>query len=61
MSAKESALEAIRQMPEGVSWQELLSELEILADLHRADAEIDNGDFVDHAAVKEEIAGWFAK
>ena len=46
-------------MPEGITWDELMEELEILADLRRADAEIDAGDFVTHEEVKQEIATWF--
>jgi len=61
MSAKEVALDAIHRMPEGISWEELMEELEILADLRRADAEIDAGDFVTHEEVKREIATWFTK
>lgn len=61
MSAKEAALEAINKMPEGISWEELMDELEILADLRRADAEIDAGDFTTHEEVKQEIATWFSK
>ena len=61
MSVKELALEVIREMPEGVTWDELLSELEILADLRRADAKIDAGDFVEHEDVKREIATWFSE
>ena len=61
MSVKESVLNAIREMPEEVSFDELLEQLEILADLRRADAEIDAGDFVTHEEVKQEIATGFSK
>lgn len=61
MSAKEVAIDAITRMPEGISWEELMEELEILADLRRADAAIDAGDFVTHEEVKREIATWFPK
>lgn len=61
MSVKESVLNAVREMPEEVSFDELLEQLEILADLRRADAEIDAGDFVTHEEVKQEIATWFSK
>jgi predicted transcriptional regulator len=61
MSAKELAIDATTRMPEGISWEELMEELEILTDLRRADAEIDAGDFVTHEEVKREIATWFPK
>lgn len=61
MSVKEAVLNAVREMPEEVSFEELLEELEILADLRCADAEIDAGDFVTHDEVKQEIATWFSK
>ena len=61
MSAKEVALDVINRMPEGISWEELMEELEILSDLRRADAEIDAGDFVTHEEAKREIETWFSK
>lgn len=61
MSAKEVVLDVISRMPEGISWEELMEELEILSDLRRANAEIDAGDFVTHEEVKQEIATWFSK
>ena len=61
MSVKEAAREAISKMPEGISWAELMEELEILAALRRADAEIDAGDFSTHEEVEQEIATWFSK
>ena len=61
MSVKEAVLNAIREMPDEVSFDEVLEQLEILADLRRADAEIDAGDFVTHEEVKQEIATWFSK
>ena len=61
MSVKEAALNAVPEMPEEVSFEELLGELKILSDLRRADAEIDAGDFVSHDEVKQEIATWFCK
>ena len=61
MSAKEVALDVINRMPEGISWEELMEELEILSDLRRADAEIDAGDFVTHEEAKREIETWFSE
>ena len=61
MSAKEIVLDAINRMPEGISWEELMDELEILSDLRRADAEIDAGDFLTHEEAKQEIASWSSK
>lgn len=61
MSAKETVLQAVTEMPEESSWEEIMEELKILADLRRANEEIDAGDFTTHEDVKQEIAAWFSK
>ena len=61
MSVKETILSAVHEMPDEVSFDEVLEQLEILADLRRADAEIDAGDFVTHEEAKREIATWLSK
>ena len=48
-------------MPDAISFDEALEELEILAAIQRADAAADAGDEISHEEVKQEIASWFSK
>ena len=61
MTVKEAVLQAVSEMPDESSWDDILDELKILAELRRADAEIDAGDFTTHEEAKQEIASWFSK
>ncbi|MCX7418836.1 MAG: hypothetical protein NT013_04775 [Planctomycetia bacterium] len=61
MSVKELIRNAVDQMPEEISFDDALEELEILAAIQRADEAADAGDVIPHEEVKREIASWFSK
>ena len=61
MSVKELIRNAVDQMPEEISFDDALEELEILAAIQRADEAADAGDEIQHEEVKREIASWFSK
>ena len=61
MSVKELIRNAVDKMPDGISFDEALEELEILAAIQRADEAADAGDVYSHEEVKQEIASWFSK
>ena len=61
MTAKEVAIEAINNLPEEISWQDLVEELRILHDLRLADEEIDSGVYLTNEEVKRETATWVSK
>ncbi len=61
MSVKELIRNAVDQMPEEISFDDALEELEILAAIQRADEAADVGDEIPHEEVKREIASWFSK
>lgn len=61
MTVKQLVLDTVRDMPAGVSWDELLEELQLLADLRRADADIDAGHFLANDEVERDIEAWFTK
>ena len=61
MSVKEMIRNAVDQMPDAISFDEAIEELEILAAIRRADDAADAGDEYSHEEVKQEIASWFSK
>lgn len=61
MSVKEFIRNAVDKMPDAISFDEALEELEILAEIQRADEAADAGDHIPHEEVKQEIASWFSK
>ena len=61
MSVKELIRNAVDKMPDSISIDEALEELEILAAIQRADEAADAGDEISHEEVKQEIASWFSK
>lgn len=61
MSVKELIRNAVDKMPDEISFDEALEELEILAAIQRADEAADAGDVIPHEEVKREIASWFSK
>ncbi len=61
MSVKELFRNAVDKMPDSISFDEALEELEILAAIQRADEAADAGDVYSHEEVKQEIASWFSK
>ena len=61
MSVKEMIHKAVDQMPDAISFDEAIEELEILAAIRRADEAADAGDLYTHEEVKKEIASWFSK
>ena len=61
MSVKELIRSAVDKMPDAITFDDALEELEILAAIQRADEAADAGDEIPHEEVKREIASWFSK
>ncbi len=61
MSVKEAVLNAVREMPEEVSFDELLEQLEILAAIRRADEDIAAGRVYSQEEIEQEVETWFSK
>jgi predicted transcriptional regulator len=59
MSAKKQMFRAIQAMPDDLSWDEIVEELEIIAAIRRADDDISAGNFVTQEDVEREIETWF--
>lgn len=61
LSEKQIALEALREMPESATLQEITEELEILAAIRRAEVATATGHVLTHEEVKRRSAAWISR
>lgn len=61
MSNKALVIEAIQQLPENVSLEEISEAIAILAAIRRAENAADAGQVIPHEEVKKRFAAWIAK
>ena len=61
MSDKQAALEAIRQLPDGVSFREIREEIEFLAAVREGKAQADQGRLVPLEQVERDLQSWLSK
>jgi predicted transcriptional regulator len=61
MSNKDAVIEAVRQMPDEASIEEIVEHLSILAAIRRGDEEADAGKVIPHEEVKKRLASWIIK
>jgi predicted transcriptional regulator len=61
MSNKEIVIEAIRQLPELVSIEEIAEEVAILAAIQKGERDADAGRFVGHDDLKKRLESWTSK
>ena len=61
MSAKEIVLESVRQMSDGLTMEEIVEELAILAGIRRGEQAADKGRVISHEEMKKRVASWNTK
>ena len=61
MSNKEIVIEAIRQLPEQVTFEEIAEEVAILAAIQKGEADADAGRTIPHEEVKKRLQTWISK
>ena len=61
MSTKEKAIEALRDLPEEVSWAEIEERIQFLAAIEKGRQEVKEGKTVAHEEVKDALAGWISR
>jgi len=61
LTDKQLASEALRQMPESVTLQQISEELAILAAIRQGEADADAGRVVSHEEVLRRSAEWISK
>ena len=61
MSNKEAVIEIVRKLPEEVTLEEILEEIEILAGIRRAEEAVREGRVISHEDVKQRLASWLSE
>ena len=61
MSDKEAVLQAVRQMPDGVTLDDIARRIEFLAAVQKGIGQVKRGEVVPHDQVKRELASWLSK
>ena len=60
MSNKEAVIEIVRKMPEEVTLEEILQEIEILAAIRRGEEAVREGRIISHEDVKQRLGSWLS-
>ncbi len=60
MSQKEIVLDAISELPDEVSLQEIAEKIEFLAAIQKGMDQLDRGEGIPHEEVKRQLATWLA-
>jgi predicted transcriptional regulator len=58
MSDKDAVIEAVRQMPDGASLEEIAEQIATLAAIRRGEKAADVGKILTHEEVKKRLASW---
>jgi len=61
MSQKERVLEAIQELPDDASMDQIADRVEFIAETQKGIADIDRGDTIPHDEVKKQLAAWLAE
>ena len=58
MSQKELVLEAIQELPDDVSLDQIADRVEFMAAIQKGIDDIDRGDTIPHEEIKKQLATW---
>jgi len=61
MSQKELVLEAIQELPDDASIDQIADRVEFMAAIQKGVADIDGGDTIPHEEVKRQLAAWLTE
>ena len=61
MSQKEIVLEAIQELPDNVSIDQIADRVEFMAAIQKGIADIDRGDTIPHEEIKKQLATWLTE
>jgi predicted transcriptional regulator len=61
MSQKDLVLEAIQDLPEDVSIDQIADRVEFIAAIQKGISDIDRGDTIPHEHVKRQLAAWLTE
>lgn len=60
MSDKELVLEAIQELPDDVSMEQIGDRVAFIAAVQKGISEIDQGDLIPHEQVRQQLAAWLS-
>ena len=58
MSVKEQVLQAIQRLPDDIDFRDVTDEIALLAAVHEADQDIQEGRLVSNEQMRSRIEGW---
>lgn len=61
MSQKELVIEAIQELPDDASMEQIADRVDFIAAIQKGIDDIDRGDVVPHEEVKKQLAAWLAE
>ena len=61
MSQKEIVLEAIQELPDNVSIDQIADRVEFMAAIQKGIDDIDSGDTIPHEEIKKQLATWLTE
>ncbi len=61
MRQKELVLEAIQELPDDVSFDQIADRVEFMAAIQKGIDDIDRGDTIPHAEIKKQLATWLTE
>ena len=60
MTQKEQVLEAVRELPDDASLDQIADRIEFLAAVQKGIGQIDRGEGIPHDEVRKQLASWLA-
>ncbi len=60
MTTKQLAIQSIERLPDDASWEDIQERINFVAAVRRGLRELDEGEGVPHAVVREEFAEWLS-
>ncbi len=61
MSQKELVIEAIQELPDDASMEQIADRVEFIAAIQKGIDDIERGDVVSHEEVKKQLAAWLSE
>lgn len=61
MSQKEIVIEAIQELPDDVSMEQIADRVEFIAAIQKGIDDINQGDVIPHEEVKKQLAAWLSE
>jgi hypothetical protein len=60
MTTKELAIRSIQNLPDNATWEEIQERINFLAGVRKGLRELDEGQGIDHARMREEFKAWLS-